>query len=178
MTNAAMARAKFEELLAQEAEMQKFVVDADAFTRRTIADVSLEALFTDGPFQGKSWIDVYKEMQETRQKLSRIRYPLKEAEFEAICLESLESHGKCFVSVSGTDCDCSSYSYAHTFDSLEEARSYKESAYDSADGPIGVCALTKEEYESHESYSHDLALAAHEDGHPYSVSEADWKERR
>lgn len=178
MTTAAQtARAKLNDLLAQREAMEKFVAEADAFTRRSIADVDLEALFGDGPFQGKSWIEIYKEMMEKRKMIGKLRYIISDQEFKTICLESLEAHGKCYISVSGTDCDCSSYGYAHSFDSLEEAESYKESSYESADGPMGICAITKEQYEEVQPYSHDLALAAFEDGHPHSVSEADWKDR-
>lgn len=178
MTTAAEAsRAKLNDLLAQREAMEKFVVEADAFTRRSIADVSLEALFTDGPFQGKSWIDIYKEMMHKRTLIGKMRYIISDLEFKTICLESLEAHGKCYVSSGGTDCDSCSYGYCHSFDSLEEAEAYKERTYESADGVVHVSAMTKEEYDSFESYSHDLALAAFEDGHPHSVSEADWNDR-
>jgi hypothetical protein len=149
MTTAAQeSRAKLNDLLARREAMEKFVVEADAFTRRSIADVSLEALFTDGPFKGKSWIDIYKEMMEKRKLIGKMRYIISDLEFKTICLESLEAHGKCYLSCSGTDCDGSSFGNAYSFDSLEEAEHYKEQAYEWADGPISIHAITKEGYDS------------------------------
>lgn len=170
--NAQEARKAADSLAEQMDALEKQIQTSTQFLNDSFHG-SLSVAFVDGPFKGKTWCDIYKETESAKKARYSLRNPLREAEFNATCLEAIEANGKCYLSIAGRDCDCSSFGYATSFDSLEEAISYRDMMYESADGPIGISAITKEDFDAVEPYSHDLALAAHEDGHPYSVSEAD-----
>lgn len=99
---------------------------------------------------------------------------LKIATFEAICQEQVLAHGECYVSVVGRDCDCTSFGYARAVGSYEQAVGVRDNAYDSAEGHVSVTALEKSEYDAFKPFERDLVARAHEDGHPHSVSDADF----
>lgn len=175
--DASTARAKADLLNEQVSDLQSFITDANAFTRETASSGCYE-LFNDGPFQGKTWIEVVLETNKAQKVLPRLRREANEAAFKAMCLENIASTGQCYLSVGGTDCDSSSFGYARAFDSFDAAIEYRDGEYESADGPMYISAISKEEYDQFQSYSHDLALVASENGHPHSVSEADWDRSR
>jgi hypothetical protein len=174
--NAVTARAYADSITQQIEDLDTLIEESTKFLHKAVAG-SLDTLYTDGPFQGKTWADVYKECEEAKATRHSLRYPLKDAEFKATCLETIETSGKCYIWISGMDCDCSSYGYATSFDTLKAAEHYRNMMYESADGPMGISAMTKENFDEVQPYSHDLVLAAFEDGHPHSVSEADWTDR-
>jgi len=80
--------------------------------------------------------------------------------------------GMMWVTESGMDCDCVQYSgHMHkceaTLAGLEKLY-YEINAW--ADGPFSLHPVTEEEREEIRLQSRDLAMEAHEDGHPHVVS--------
>lgn len=86
--------------------------------------------------------------------------------------------GLMWVTESGMDCDCVQYS-GHmrkceaTLDAFYKLHSDINSY---ADGPFNLYPVTEEEREEIRPTSRDLALEAHEDGHPHVVSAARFDE--
>lgn len=70
---------------------------------------------------------------------------------------------------SGMDCDCVSYGHPVKYDNIFVAEKDIEESYAWADGPMSYERMTKADYEEAESYSRDLAMEAHEDGHDHIV---------
>lgn len=175
--DAVTARDNADLLSKQASDTEAFIAMGTRFVNETVTG-DLTAPFIDGAFKGKTWGMVYKEVEQSKRKLYDLRREVKNADFKAICLESVAATGKCYISVGGTDCDCSSFGYATAFDSLEQAETYRDESYESADGPMYIGAITKEDFDEMQSYSHDLALVASENGNPYSISEADWNRSR
>lgn len=92
--------------------------------------------------------------------------------------ECRRDDGKMWVSESGMDCDCVSYS-GHLHECEANLRAYEKLGYEInewADGPFNIYPITEEQAAESRPRSRDLAMEAYEDGHPHSVSEAPYDE--
>lgn len=89
----------------------------------------------------------------------------REGLFIAALTEQLANVGACVLRVSAMDCDCARYSYAATFDNVDDALEWREGQYMGAEGPTSVYLV--DEVDPPES--RDLALEAFEDGHAHCV---------
>lgn len=80
--------------------------------------------------------------------------------------------GLMWVTESGMDCD--SVQYSGHMHKCEATVAAFDKLYDEinewADGPFGLYPITEEEKEEIRPTSRDLAMEAHEDGHPHVVS--------
>lgn len=90
--------------------------------------------------------DRIRKYADARDAIVSVNQKMNEAYFDAVCLESIEEFGLCFLQSGGTDCDGYSHITVLTFQTIEEAKDYREQAYENADGSIGVCALTHYQY--------------------------------
>ena len=100
--------------------------------------------------------------RETRDKLAA------RARFAARVAKCANADGDVAIVVSGMDCDCVKFTWSHVAPAVPLAIEHfiNHSNY-WADGPQSVHVVPVDD--APESYSHDLALEAFEDGHPHVV---------
>lgn len=101
----------------------------------------------------------------------RAQQELNDATFSFGCLQQLLRDGKCYLSRFERDCDMMQSFSVRQCNSLESAIRYRDSVYEGAEGPCSVRPLTREEYDEAKpcEETRDLALEAHEDGHPHVI---------
>ena len=82
--------------------------------------------------------------------------------------------GEAYYVESGTDCDCVQYCDRprRIEGNWYEFDRYRNEAYEWADGLMYFSVLTKEEAEEVMPFQRDLAMEAHENGHPHWVTSA------
>lgn len=74
-----------------------------------------------------------------------------------------------YVIYGGMDCDCVSYERSTTCANQADFEEWEDCMYEDAEGPVWARQVSKSEYDKHQPQSRDLALEAHEDGHPHVV---------
>ena len=74
-----------------------------------------------------------------------------------------------YVVYGGMDCDCVSFTDKTSFSTLLAYKVWEDRLYEEAEGPVWHHRCSKKAYDEFETESRDLALEAHENGHPWVV---------
>lgn len=119
----------------------------------------------------KRWIELYRVIRKVGDRVNiEDESVLAERVSIAKLIKGCTEDGKVAVVTSGRDCDCSEFCWCSIKENLSAMKfiADRDDAYNWADGPmhIGICKPS----ERPEVYSRDLAMEAHEDGHPHIVS--------
>jgi len=112
----------------------------------------------------KRVLEIDEERGRNDRKIASLR------EENKILHARLKEEGcKVYASIWFRDCDMAEGSYAYEFDSFEEFKEWEKREYESAEGPMSISLITKEQFDNFQSSSRDLVLEAFEDGHPHVV---------
>ena len=74
-----------------------------------------------------------------------------------------------YVVYGGMDCDCVRFTDKTSFSTLLAYKVWEDRLYEEAEGPMWHHRCSKKAYDEFETESRDLALEAHENGHPWVV---------
>ena len=86
-------------------------------------------------------------------------------------IDSQSENGQVFLTITSTDCDCFTSSYVtgpHTASVMVIDRLITE-LYDGAEGPTFIDVVSPSYAKDFVGHSRDMALEAHENGHPHYV---------
>ena len=121
-------------------------------------------------FTRDSWTRLYQIMRKVGSRGSTTDDSILAERAEiAPHLRACHENGKVAIVQSGMGCDCVKYCHSSIYDGMTAIQFQRErdSAYEWADGPIGIRFCRPSE--TPDSYSRDLAMEAYEDGHPHVV---------
>jgi hypothetical protein len=134
-------------------------------------DIAMFQIYLDRAEKRRKWFCDYR-FRVFHSKADFKSYAAHQCKLKKRRLIDVITRREVFYYHTGMDCDHSYWEHPCKYDNIFHAEKCIDSAYEDAEGALTFTRITRDEYDrckERGNVSRDLALEAHENGHPHSI---------